>query len=82
MFFISIPERSNIYVYHFLSTKKQIYLICDTSYFLLDKEDKTMLDYEQVKARVNKETELLPSLFIKTGIGMIAAIVIAVFLFR
>lgn len=41
-----------------------------------------MLDYEQVKKRVNKESEELPSLVIKTGIGMVAAILIAVFLFR
>ena len=41
-----------------------------------------MLDYEQVKNRVNRETEILPKLFIQTGIGMVAAILIAIFLFR
>ena len=41
-----------------------------------------MLDYEQVKKRVNKESEILLGLVIKPGIGMIAAILIAVFLFR
>ena len=48
----------------------------------LIKEDKSMLDYEQVKNRVNRETEILPKLFIQTGIGMVAAILIAIFLFR
>ncbi len=38
-----------------------------------------MLDYEQVKERVNKESEALPELFIKIGIGMIVAILVAVF---
>lgn len=41
-----------------------------------------MLDYEQVKSRVNRETEILPGLVVKTGIGMTVAIVIAIFLFR
>ena len=39
-------------------------------------------DYEQVKKRVNRESVILPELVIKTGIGMVAAILIAVFLFR
>jgi hypothetical protein len=41
-----------------------------------------MLDYEQVKNRVNKETEVLPGLVLWTGIGMVAAIIISVFVFR
>jgi hypothetical protein len=41
-----------------------------------------MLDYEQVKSRVNRETEILPRLVIETGIGMVAAIIIAIFIFR
>ena len=40
------------------------------------------LDYEQVKERVNKETEVLPSLVLWTGIGMVAAIILSVFVFR
>jgi hypothetical protein len=39
-------------------------------------------DYEQVKERVNRETEALPNLVLITGIGMVAAILISVFLFR
>ena len=39
-------------------------------------------DYEQIKKRVNRESEILPELVIKTGIGMVAGILIAVFLFR
>ena len=39
-----------------------------------------MFDYEQVKERVNRETEVLPNLVLWTGIGMVAAILIAVFL--
>ncbi len=41
-----------------------------------------MLDYEQVKNRVNKETEALPGIFVKTGIGMVAAILLSIFVFR
>ena len=44
------------------------------------KEYRNMLDYEQVKERVNRESEILPSLVLWTGIGMVAAILIAVFL--
>ena len=41
-----------------------------------------MLDYEMVKERVNRESEALPGLFAKIGIGMVAAILIAVFFSR
>ena len=50
----------------------------------LNEEDTKMKmpDYEQVKNRVNRETEVLPSLVLWTGIGMAAAIIISVFIFR
>ena len=40
------------------------------------------LDYEQIKNRVNKETEVLPRLVLWTGIGMVAAIILSVFIFH
>ena len=50
----------------------------------LNEEDTKMKmpDYEQVKNRVNRETEVLPGLVLWTGIGMAAAIIISVFIFR
>ena len=41
-----------------------------------------MLDYKQVKERVNRESEQLKKIVIETGILMIAGILIAVFVFR
>ena len=41
-----------------------------------------MLDYEEVKERVNHESEILPSLALWTGIGMVIAIIVSVFIFR
>ena len=38
------------------------------------------LDYEQVKERVNRDTEVFPNYVLWTGIRMLAAILIAVFL--
>ena len=57
----------NIYFFSVPATKKL-------------KEYRNMLDYEQVKERVNRESEILPSLVLWTGIGMVAAILVAVFL--
>ena len=42
----------------------------------------SMLDYEQVKERVNHESEILPSLVSWTIVGMVIAIVASVFIFR
>ncbi len=39
-------------------------------------------EYEQVKERVNRESEALPGIVIRTGIGMVAAIIIAVLFAR
>ena len=41
-----------------------------------------MLDYKQVKERVNRESEQLKKIVIETGILMVAGILIAVFVFR
>ena len=41
-----------------------------------------MLDYEQVKERVNHESEILPSLVSWTIVGLVIAIVASVFIFR
>ena len=47
-----------------------------------EKKISKILDYEQVKARVNKESEILPCLVTETGIGMIVvAIVKAIIVF-
>jgi hypothetical protein len=42
----------------------------------------SMLEYEQVKERVNHESEILPSLVSWTIVGMVIAIVVSVFIFR
>ena len=41
-----------------------------------------MLDYEQVRDRVNRESAQLKRIVIETGIGMVVAILAAVFIFR
>ena len=41
-----------------------------------------MLDYEQVKERVNRESAQLKKIVIETGIGMVIAIIAAIFIFR
>ncbi len=41
-----------------------------------------ILDYQQVKERVEREDRILKKLFIGTGIGMTAAILIAVAIFH
>ena len=41
-----------------------------------------MMDYEQVRDRVNRESAQLKRIVIETGIGMVVAILAAVFIFR
>ena len=40
------------------------------------------MDYEQVRKRVEEEDRVLKRVFIETGIGMLAAFLAAIFLFR
>ena len=40
------------------------------------------MEYEQVKKRVEKEDHALKKLVIETGIGMLTALLAAVFIFR
>ena len=40
------------------------------------------MDYQQVKERVQREKEALKMIFIETGIGMLAAFLVAIFVFR
>ena len=40
------------------------------------------MEYEQVKKRVEKEDQALRKLVIETGIGMLTALLAAVFIFR
>lgn len=40
------------------------------------------MDYEQVKARVDREGKVLKKIVIETGIGMLAALLLAIFAFR
>ena len=40
------------------------------------------MDYQQVKERVEKEDKALKRIVIETGIGMLAAFLAAIFLFR
>ena len=40
------------------------------------------MDYQQVKQRVEREDRALKRIVIETGIGMLAAFLAAVFLFR
>ena len=40
------------------------------------------LDYQQVKDRVNREDKALRRIVIETGIGMLTALLAAVFIFR
>ena len=40
------------------------------------------MEYEQVKKRVEKEDQALKNLVIETGIGMLTALLAAVFIFR
>jgi hypothetical protein len=40
------------------------------------------MEYRQVKERVEKESAALKGLVIKTGIGMLAGLIAAIFLFR
>jgi hypothetical protein len=42
----------------------------------------SMLEYEQVKERVNHESEILPSLVSWTIVGLVITIVASVFIFR
>ena len=41
-----------------------------------------IMEYEQVKKRVDEEDKALKKLVIETGIGMLAALLAAVFIFR
>ena len=40
------------------------------------------MDYEQVKRRVDAEDQALKGIVIETGIGMLAALLITIFLIR
>ena len=40
------------------------------------------MEYQQVKERVEREDRELKKIVIETGIGMVAAILLAVFIFR
>ena len=40
------------------------------------------MDYQQVKERVEREDKALKRIVIETGIGMLAAFLAAIFLFR
>ena len=40
------------------------------------------MDYQQVKERVEREDRALKKIVIETGIGMLAALLAAIFLFR
>ena len=40
------------------------------------------LEYQQVKERVEKEDKALKQIFIRTGFGMLVALLAAVFVFR
>ncbi len=40
------------------------------------------MEYEQVKKRVETEDQALKKLVIETGIGMLTALLVAVFIFR
>jgi len=41
-----------------------------------------MMDYQQVKQRVEREDRALKKLVIETGIGMLLALIAAIFVFR
>ena len=41
-----------------------------------------MMDYQQVKERVEREDKELKKIVIETGIGMLVALLAAIFLFR
>ena len=41
-----------------------------------------MMDYQQVKERVDREDKALKRIVIETGIGMLAALLITIFLIR
>jgi len=41
-----------------------------------------MMDYQQVKQRVEREDRALKKLVIETGIGMLLALLAAIFVFR
>ena len=43
---------------------------------------KSILDYQQVKDRVNREDQALKRIVIETGIGMLAALLITIFIVR
>ena len=40
------------------------------------------MDYKQVKERVDRESAALKGIVIRTGIGMLAGLLTAIFLFR
>ena len=40
------------------------------------------MDYQQVKERVEREDRALKQIVLETGIGMLAALLAAIFLFR
>lgn len=40
------------------------------------------MDYKQVKERVDRESAALKGIVIRTGIGMLAGLLAAIFLFR
>ena len=41
-----------------------------------------MMDYQQVKQRVEREDRALKKIVIETGIGMLVALLAAIFVFR